>query len=70
MIYRNYNCSFDNILVSTPFENKSEDLEKFCSTVRVDGGIGLEAIEISFQAINKLKGVSEVFLIGDMGPNR
>jgi hypothetical protein len=54
MIYRNYNVSPAQLLESTPFENGLDNLFHFCSKVRPEGGLGNRAIEVYFQAINRL----------------
>jgi hypothetical protein len=54
MIYRNYNSSPAQLLESTPFESGLDNLLNFLSKVRVTGGMGNEAIEVYFQALNNL----------------
>jgi hypothetical protein len=69
MIYRNYNVSPAQLLESTPFENGLDNLINFCSKVRTAGGLGNEAIEVYFQAMNNLEDISQAILIGDVGWN-
>ena len=52
VIYRNYNCDHSKIIESTPFESDYLKLFEFLSKVKVNGGMGNEAVEVCFQAIN------------------
>ena len=46
-----------------------ELLEPFLNNIRVDGGMGNEAIELLYRHINLLGEVDMVILIGDAPPN-
>lgn len=55
MVYRNYNSDATEIIESTPFESKQENLFTFLSSkAKPTGGWGNEAVEVCFQSINKL----------------
>lgn len=68
IIYRNYN-SGSKILEKSNFEKDFEKLISFLQTVEVSGGMGREAIETLYQALNRTPDVNMLFLIGDAPPN-
>lgn len=69
VIYRNYSSDSSAILQSTPFESDYAKLFEFLSKVKTSGGMGNEAVEVCFQALNKMEDLSQGFLIGDAPGN-
>ncbi|CAL6013558.1 Helicase-related_protein [Hexamita inflata] len=71
--YRNYNGNAAQLLQSSDWEKTPENLRTFIDTIKADGGSswGEEAIEVAFQHANAqiVNGLSQIILIGDMGPN-
>lgn len=43
-VYRNYNCAHDKIYQASTFETKPHDLLKFWKNVKVEGGMGHQAL--------------------------
>ena len=66
--YRNYS-SRDDILLTSTWESEPANIAAFVGQVHVAGGQGNEAIEVALQHVNSLKDVTQVILIGDIGPN-
>ncbi|CAF1486229.1 unnamed protein product [Rotaria sordida] len=72
VIYRNYNSTEDDILQSSPWETKPNNLRTFMNNVESDGGCGNEAIEIGLWHANReheREPITQVILIGDAPPN-
>lgn len=72
VMYRNYCCREDQILQSSPWETKPDNLRGFMNTIDVRGGLGNEAIEIGLWHANQehqREGITQVILIGDAAPN-
>ena len=72
VMYRNYCCTEDKILHSSPWETKPDSLRGFLNTVNIEGGLGNEAIEIGLWHANReyqRKDITQVILIGDAAPN-
>jgi hypothetical protein len=69
ILYRNYNSSFEDIRVSTPFENTSTCLKNFLLKTKNSGGWGNEALEVFMQEVNKEGVVDQIILIGDAEAN-
>ena len=71
--YRNYNSSPEEILQKSSWETKPEKLSQFLDTVKPQGGMGNEAIEVALQYANKVHKVTpirQILLIGDADPNK
>ena len=72
-VYRNYNSRADKILQVSSWETKGSHLRRFMDTIRPEGGMGNEAIEIGLQHAvheSELSGsISQVILIGDAPAN-
>ena len=70
--YRNYNSSPEEILQKSSWETRPEKLSQFLDTVKPQGGMGNEAIEVALQYANKMHRVTpirQILLIGDADPN-
>ncbi|CAL6025624.1 Helicase-related_protein [Hexamita inflata] len=71
--YRSYNSSSADLLISSDYESNPNNLQKFLSKVKVGASSpwGNEAIEVGLQFANTeyQNGLSQVILIGDIGPN-
>ena len=71
-IYRNYNSRENDILQSSPWETKPDNLRIFMNNIESDGGWGNEAIEIALWHANReneREPITQVILIGDAPPN-
>ncbi len=71
-VYRNYNCTADELLQYSEWESDPAKLRQFLSAVGPEGGWGNEAIEIGLWHVNHIAEttpVDQVILIGDMPPN-
>jgi hypothetical protein len=55
--------------VASELQEDLELLEPFLKTIKVEGGMGNEAIELLYRHINLLGEVDMVILIGDAPPN-
>ena len=71
MAYRSYNSIYSELLESTPFESKEDNLFTFLGQIKAKGGyyIDAQAVEVCLQAVNKFDDVSQVILVGDAGYN-
>lgn len=72
VVYRNYNAPAELLLESSPWERQPEELDVFIENVQAAYGMGNEAIEVALAHANvqhQDKPVSQVFIIGDAGPN-
>ncbi|CAL6013588.1 Helicase-related_protein [Hexamita inflata] len=71
--YRSYNSSSADLLVTSDYESNPNNLQKFLSKVKVGASSpwGNEAVEVGLQFANAeyQNGLSQVILIGDIGPN-
>jgi len=68
VVYRNYS-SKDDILQVSPWVNTPEALYPFFLSETARGGQGNEAVEIGLWHVNNEPSVTQVILIGDVGPN-
>ncbi|CAF1204485.1 unnamed protein product [Adineta steineri] len=73
VVYRNYNSLEDKILEVSPWETRGSQLRAFMNTIRSEGGMGAEAIEIGLwhavRESNTKESISQVILIGDAPAN-
>ncbi|CAF0938955.1 unnamed protein product [Adineta steineri] len=72
VVYRNYNSREDKILQSSPWETKPDNLRTFMNTIKPEGGMFNEAIEIGLWHANKeneRETITQIILIGDAPPN-
>ncbi|CAF1222140.1 unnamed protein product, partial [Didymodactylos carnosus] len=75
VVYRNYNSKEDEILQTSPWETKADNLRAFMDRISAKGGWSHqteEAIEIGFSHANeenKKENISQVILIGDAAAN-
>lgn len=57
------------ILQTTSFENRPQNLLAFWKEVKVQGGMGNEALEVPFNYINSHEEIDQVIVIGDAAAN-
>jgi len=72
VVYRNYNCTEDQLLEFSIWETKSSILRAFLDTIKVAGGLGNEAIEVALSLANQQsenEKISQIILIGDAPAN-
>jgi hypothetical protein len=70
--YRNYNVPATALLQFSPWSSRPQELQQFLESVKPQGGMGNEAIEIAMWHVNQqhaLAPIGQVLIIGDRPPN-
>jgi len=68
-VYRNYNA--EHVIQASSWENKAANLRDWINRIRVDGGMGPEAVECGLWHCNQeaeQRDIAQVILIGDAPP--
>ena len=55
----------NNLIQTTAFENRPQNLLKAWKAVKCEGGMGHEAIEVAYHYLNSNPDINQAILIGD-----